>query len=1034
MPDPLPDQRATGAAGPAGAAVDPGAGPPSSRREVLVRLRLLAVLRDRWERRVTEVVAGPGFGKTTLLAQALAENRLDPVGRDVWLGCGSIEPVASAVAAALCTGLGAAGPGVADPRGLVDAIAAAVAHLAPVAVTLVIDDVHLVVDEPGVAELLSGLVERMPATGHLVLSGRRAAPVPLARLIARDEAVRLGEADLAFSDEDLDRFASLRGTSAEALAGAGRWPALVELTASAPGTVVHDFLWEELLATMEAGRRHRLAVLATVGPADQPALRAALDAPVDLDALVADLPLATIDPDGRAELHALWREPLREELSAGERAEARRRLGQHWLERSEPVGAFRLFVEAGAWDDALAVVRRVCGHTVPLVRTDVLDGWLAALASRLPSDPTVLLLRGVLLQSSSQDPAAALPALEAARAGFEAGSDTEGELAAITQLFNVGFAIRDDGVQVSAILRGGELAERGCAAAVPLAGLARAGFAAFGHDYAGAIDALESIPRSDLSDEWNALRDWMHGEQLLGLGEPILAIEVLEGAEPHRSPAVDDQIDDSLLFALFLAGRVDEAVERGRAVLPNRQVAGRKRLSKGRQAQAARFCAYLGLVDEAQDHLARALAAGDSTDVVIQTRLLLARAAVAVASGDEAGAADVLAALVGEDQVQACRRVLALPYVLVPPTRPFWEGHEVGPCMAAARELARALVAVREQRDLGPVASLPSLAPSVVRPALPLPWASELAVAGEAAGRSDARELVRALGPGARPWLERLAEVEHGLLRQAARRVLADIPAVPSETLTVQLLGPFRVQRGDRDPGDWRRERVRDLLGYLAVHPGPTREAVIDALWPDLGPEAGANNLRTTLSYLLRSLQPDRKANQASYHVAQRGPIVELVGHDRLSVDLWEFDRLVAEGARADAAGESAVALVAFRSAAELWRGPFLAESSSAWVDDERERLRLTYVNAACRAAELSLAAGDVEAADVLARGVLDVEPWSEAAYRVVVSGHLQRDQRPAARRVLDRCLAMLDDLGVEPEPSTSMLRHRLAGDHGDPD
>lgn len=928
--------------------VDPGAGPPSSRREVLARPRLLAVLRDRWERRVTEVVAGPGFGKTTLLAQAVAENQLDPVGRDVWLGCGSIEPAASAVAAALCMGLGAP--------------------------------------------------------------------------------------DLAFTDDDLDRFASLRGTSAAALAGAGRWPALVELTASAPGTVVHDFLWEELLATMDPGRRRRLAVLATVGPADQSALCAALGAPVDIAALVADLPLSTIDPDGRAELHALWREPLRDELTDGERAEARQRLGQHWLERSEPVGAFRLFVEGGAWDDALAVVRRVCGHAAPLVRTDVLDGWLAALTARLPDDPAVLLLRGVLLQSSSQDPSAALPALEAARAGFEARRDTEGELAAITQLFNVGFAIRDDRVQVTAILRGGELAERGCAEAVPLAGLARAGFAAFGHDYAGAIDALESIPRSDLSDEWNALRDWMHGEQLLGLGEPTLAIEVLEGAEPHRNPAVDDQIDDSLLFALFLAGRVDEAVERSRAVLRTGQVAGRKRLSKGRQAQAARFCAYLGLVDEAQDHLARALAAGDSTDVVIQTRLLLARAAVAVAAGDEAGAAGVLAGLVDVEQVQPCRRALALPYVLVPATRPFWDGHEVGPCMAAARELARALVAVRDDHDLGSVASLPSLAPSVVRPALPLPWATELAVAGEAAGRSDARELVRSLGPAARPWLERLADAEDRQLRQAARRVLADIPAVPSETLCVHLLGPFRVQRGDDGHDDWRRERVRELLGYLAVHPGTTREAVIDALWPDLWPEAGANNLRTTLSYLLRSLQPDRKANQASYFVAQRGPVIELVGHDRLSVDLWEFDRLVAEGARADAAGESAVALMAFRSAAELWRGPFLAESSSAWVDDERERLRLAYVNAACRAAELSLAAGDVEVADVLARGVLEVEPWSEAAYRVVVSGHLQRDQRPAARRVLDRCLTMLDELGVHPEPSTSMLRHRLAGDDGDQD
>ena len=37
---------------------------------------------------MTVVVAGAGFGKSSLLAQAVDENALAPRGDDCWLGCG----------------------------------------------------------------------------------------------------------------------------------------------------------------------------------------------------------------------------------------------------------------------------------------------------------------------------------------------------------------------------------------------------------------------------------------------------------------------------------------------------------------------------------------------------------------------------------------------------------------------------------------------------------------------------------------------------------------------------------------------------------------------------------------------------------------------------------------------------------------------------------------------------------------------------------------------------------------------------------
>ena len=47
-----------------------------------------------------------------------------------------------------------------------------------------------------------------------------------------------------------------------------------------------------------------------------------------------------------------------------------------------------------------------------------------------------------------------------------------------------------------------------------------------------------------------------------------------------------------------------------------------------------------------------------------------------------------------------------------------------------------------------------------------------------------------------------------------------------------------------------RRRRVRELLTVLAVHGELDRVRVMGLLWPELGPEAAARNLRVTLTYL----------------------------------------------------------------------------------------------------------------------------------------------------------------------------------------
>ena len=69
--------------------------------------------------------------------------------------------------------------------------------------------------------------------------------------------------------------------------------------------------------------------------------------------------------------------------------------------------------------------------------------------------------------------------------------------------------------------------------------------------------------------------------------------------------------------------------------------------------------------------------------------------------------------------------------------------------------------------------------------------------------------------------------------------------------LEVRLLGSFRVAVGDRPLPDsaWRRKRAADIVKLLALEPTHRlhREQIVEALWPDLDPDAAANNLRVAL-------------------------------------------------------------------------------------------------------------------------------------------------------------------------------------------
>lgn len=223
----------------------------------------------------------------------------------------------------------------------------------------------------------------------------------------------------------------------------------------------------------------------------------------------------------------------------------------------------------------------------------------------------------------------------------------------------------------------------------------------------------------------------------------------------------------------------------------------------------------------------------------------------------------------------------------------------------------------------------------------------------------------------------------------------------------VRLLGGFRVEiDGLPIPAEaWRHRRGADLVKLLALAPEYRlhREQVMESLWPDLGPEAQAANLRKAVYFARRGLG-GRDA------IGADGDVIALWPNGRLTID---SERIEAEATRALASGTGLDAV------ADLFTGDLLPEDRYAgWVESHRERLR------ACRLQVLRAARRWSQ--------VLDLDRSDEEACRALMRIHLEEGNRQAAIRQFQRLREILRvDLGVAPEAATVALFERAVAAQG---
>ena len=189
---------------------------PLPRPEQLVRRRLLELLRNALDCKVTIMSAQTGYGKTTLLAHwrqveeaevpfawvSLDEQDNDPIRlwRHILEALRRVVPEEEDFGADVLVGLSAV-----EQRFIGITLSTLINELAelPHQIVLVLDDYQFVTEENS-HETVAFFVDHLPENFHLVISSRTDPPLPLGRLRARGEMNEIRTEQLAFSEEEAD--------------------------------------------------------------------------------------------------------------------------------------------------------------------------------------------------------------------------------------------------------------------------------------------------------------------------------------------------------------------------------------------------------------------------------------------------------------------------------------------------------------------------------------------------------------------------------------------------------------------------------------------------------------------------------------------------------------------------------------------------------------------------------------------------------------------------------------------------------------
>ena len=1058
---------------------------PFRRRELITRTRLIDALYEQLEKRLLLVVAPAGYGKTSLLVDLVQQSDMSVC----WLALDALDREPQRFLRYLIAAIAERFPEFGrdalaalesmasfeqDGERLLVTVANEINTQISEPFLLILDDYHLVGDDPLAGHVIGRLLQLTDERLHLLLASRNLPDLPVAPLlIARSQVGGLTFHDLSFLPEEIQQlFQQNNGVTldlqdAQALVEQTEgWIAAIHLTSSRTGTIprmhplestreLFDFFSQEVLQR-QSPDLHRFLLMTSVFDVFDVDLCERVLAPLagedhyDWPLLFetvrsSNLFSVSLDRDGRLiRYHHLFQYFLRAQLQYEEPVLAwhiQQMLAQVYEERQAWEEALQVYARMGDQENQVRLLAEIGPVFIMSGRILTLANWLEKLPEELVHEqPALVSLLGII-HTTRGDNQRALELYNRAEARQrETGNQVEWTTTLVRraevfrQLGQFDQALQDV-EKILQLTRDSSHPEmqQTFAEAQRIRGLAAYGL---GH----MKEALE----------W--LRQSLHTCRTLGIQKNIPILEAELGVVYRKlgEPDVTARYYASALRAWENAGNTG-----WKANLLNNM---------------GMLCHMTGRLTEAHTYLSQALQTSERSgyvmiqiNVLISLGDLLADLLERVSAYDHYDRALTLATNLGNSllifyaQLGAARlqRLSGEPWLAIEElkhaelsqvTLGIFEralfNFELGCCWLDANKLEPAVSVLRESVDLfgrggnqmeqaiarlwlEAAVSVPAPEAAVDRLKEILPPQREWRLATPFmihAGRVHQwlrkrghRQLFR--DPVLGKFFGQAAQVQKSLLRRS--QVPSTIPDEERERPRLEIVsfGNVRICHNQRalNISDWQTREARDLFLFLLQSPPLTKEQIALEFWPDISPARLKMRFKINIYRIRKALGQDVILFENDrYHFNRELP------HD------WDREKLE-ELLRSLPPTAGLESIQGLKQAVEIVRDPYFADLDAGWAVADRLRYQDTYRDLMVQLAGAYLQAGRAQACLETARLVLRSDPLLEAAHRLIIQTYATlHDPAGMTLQYHQYQQLLMSELGLEPSMEISLLYEKL--------
>lgn len=185
------------------------------------------------------------------------------------------------------------------------------------------------------------------------------------------------------------------------------------------------------------------------------------------------------------------------------------------------------------------------------------------------------------------------------------------------------------------------------------------------------------------------------------------------------------------------------------------------------------------------------------------------------------------------------------------------------------------------------------------------------------------------------------------LLKYAKSLFNPKFPAAPANKIKIRLFGKFALTIGDRrlTRTDFKSTKALILLKYLAAHRSRGylhREILIEMLWPEQDPKKTRARFNMAMSALRKMLEPDLPSKAPSAYIDRKKDTYRLFGKETITIDTQTFSSLIARAKESGKNPEKALGL--YLDAIRIHQGEFLEEDLfEQWCMELRESFLREY-------------------------------------------------------------------------------------------